>query len=70
MSSNSLNFKGQQKGTCRKEQGFKCDCINNKNPQREIERDIAYYKTRYRSLQVFLGIFLMLTIDFSYGQIG
>ncbi len=37
MITNSLNIKGRQKGTSPKEQGFPCESINNKNPQRERE---------------------------------
>lgn len=37
MITNSLNIKGQQKGTSPKEQGFPCESMNNKNPQRERE---------------------------------
>lgn len=41
MSFFSLNFKGQLKGNSPTEQGFPCESINSKNPQRERERETS-----------------------------
>lgn len=68
MSTNSLHFKGQQNGTSPTEQGFQCDCINSKNPQRE--KDFAYTKYQQRYLEIFFCLFLMSSFTQLFAQSG
>jgi len=68
MITNSLNIKGQQKGTSPKEHGFPCVNMNSKNPQREL--DFAYHKPRQRYLQIFFALIFMGAFTQSYAQSG
>jgi hypothetical protein len=68
MITNSLNIKGQQKGTSPKEQGFPCESMNNKNPERE--RDLAYTRHRQRYLQIFFALIIMANAMQSFAQSG
>jgi hypothetical protein len=68
MITNSLNIKRQQKGTSPKEQGFPCESMNNKNPQRE--RDLSYTRYRQRYLQIFFALIIMGALTKGFAQSG
>lgn len=66
MSSNSLQFKGLQHGKSLEAQSFLSQSFNVKTPKKERER--AYVMSRWRCLQIFLGILFMSNALNSFSQ--